>query len=434
MRRSLSALGIFALFTSSLLASDGSPVQWPIPEHIPEIVIPSILVSTHWLAEALKDEEVVLLDLRGSSVAEAGRLPGALVLNLRDMAIPIDLAPLRTRLGILGLTGSETVVLYGQGNDFQEIGRAFWLFSAAGFDNIRILDGGIDAWKSEGRTVSATGPVSYPRTFTSASASNSVVVTQDWLRDHFGRHGVELLDLRGTRHPHPTDSGGRSSDGSIPGSLPYSFMPDFEDDGKWPNPTSVREHLGKLGPRPGDFVDLASTFVLYGHDSADPQLGIAYLLLRIAGIEARVFAAGFESWQKGEAVVRELDSAAVAALLIAENPRLGRDLRPKGLIVLDLREARDYSIMGHLPGAYNLPYRPAGMGELFEAIVGYYWHDLPRTSAPIILYCYGVNCVRSRKSAIVIARRGFKNILVYHRSPFEWEADGYPLFESPLED
>jgi len=161
--------------------------------------------------------------------------------------------------------------------------------------------------------------------------------------------------------------------GHIPGSLPYDFTPDVADAAGWPDPAAVRERLGKLGPRPGNPVNLFATFVVYGESASRSQVGLAYLLLRLAGIDVRVFPEGFERWRQSEATVREITAAELRSLLEEENPSLAQDQRPKQLILIDLREVRDYCRLGHLPGAYNLPFREAGLGELYETVVWRYW-------------------------------------------------------------
>jgi rhodanese-related sulfurtransferase len=174
-----------------------------------------------------------------------------------------------------------------------------------------------------------------------------------------------------------------------------------------------------------------ATFVLYGDDARDPRIGLGYLILSLAGFDVRVFAAGWAGWTEGgeRQVVQVPSAREVAALLARENPGLGRDAPPHGLILLDLRESGDFAI-GHLPGARSLPFDRFPTG--FEKSVQDGWPDANRAAIPLLLYCYGVDCVRSRKAAAAAAHLGFRHVLWFRGGVREWRQAGYPLAESPV--
>jgi rhodanese-related sulfurtransferase len=193
----------------------------------------------------------------------------------------------------------------------------------------------------------------------------------------------------------------------------------------------VRRRLASFGPRPGDPVSLESTFVLYANDADDPRLGLGYLLFTLAGLDVRVFPGGWQEWRAEAArpVVRVISAAELAGRLRRGGPGLAADRPPRDLILLDLREPRDFAI-GHLPGALSLPFVhfPAD----FEKTVEAGWPGADRASIPLVLYCYGTDCVRSRKAGAQAARKGFRDLLWFRGGIREWRDAGYPLFDSPL--
>jgi rhodanese-related sulfurtransferase len=123
-----------------------------------------------------------------------------------------------------------------------------------------------------------------------------------------------------------------------------------------------------------------------------------------------------------------LSAREVAGLLARQNPGLKRDEPPRGLALLDLREAGDF-VIGHLPGARNFPFRPDSAG--LETSIRQGWPGADPTTLPLVLYCYGVECVRSRKAGAMAARSGFRHVLWFRGGIREWRKAGYPLPESP---
>jgi rhodanese-related sulfurtransferase len=219
--------------------------------------------------------------------------------------------------------------------------------------------------------------------------------------------------------------------GHIPYSLPFDPRALLTADGGWPDPDAIRRYFASFGPRPGDPVRLDSTFVLYGEDASDPRPDLGYLLLNLAGLDVRVFPGGWKEWKADGArpVVRVVSAADLAVRLRRENPGLALDRPPHGLILFDLREPRDFAI-GHLPGALSLPF--LHFPEEFGKAVAAGWPGADRATMPLVLYCYGIDCVRSRKAGAQAASLGFRDVLWFRGGVEEWRQAGYPLLDSPL--
>ncbi len=122
------------------------------------------LVSTGWLKDRLKSDEIVVLDLR-TAIAKSGRddylknhIPGAIWSNYpgawrtdRDGVTGVvpSVEKLEAYLSELGVSEEKTVVLVpaGKGStDFGVATRIYWTLKYLGHDNVSILDGGWKAW------------------------------------------------------------------------------------------------------------------------------------------------------------------------------------------------------------------------------------------------------------------------------------------------
>jgi thiosulfate/3-mercaptopyruvate sulfurtransferase len=116
---------------------------------------PEVLVSTDWVAEHLDDPAVKIVEIDVDTQAYAtGHVPGAVGFNWqtqlqdqlrRDVLSQEDFERL---LGAAGITPDDTVVLYGDNNNwFAAYG--FWLFKLYGHPDVRLMDGGRVKWLNE---------------------------------------------------------------------------------------------------------------------------------------------------------------------------------------------------------------------------------------------------------------------------------------------
>src|SRR6201995_515816 len=101
---------------------------------------------------------------------EAGHVPGADFLDLqgefsdnstklRFMMPPT--AQLEAAFGRHGVGNDSFVVLYSIGTMMWAT-RLWWMLKSLGFDNVAVLDGGLDKWKAEGRALESGAAKGYP--------------------------------------------------------------------------------------------------------------------------------------------------------------------------------------------------------------------------------------------------------------------------------
>jgi thiosulfate/3-mercaptopyruvate sulfurtransferase len=130
------------------------------------------LVSTEWLA-ANKDLPglVVVESDEDVLLYETGHIPGAVKIDwhtdlndpvTRDYVDGEGFAKLLSRSGI---SRDTTVVIYGDKSNWWA-SYALWVFKLFGHEDVRLLDGGRDAWIAEGRELTrettSVAPTDYP--------------------------------------------------------------------------------------------------------------------------------------------------------------------------------------------------------------------------------------------------------------------------------
>jgi thiosulfate/3-mercaptopyruvate sulfurtransferase len=116
---------------------------------------PEVLVSTDWVQENLGKPGVRLIEVDVDTKAyDAGHVPGAVALNwetqLQDQVSRdiLSKAQFEALLGAAGVNRSDTVVLYGDNNNWFAA-YAFWLFKISGHEDVRLMNGGRVKWLNE---------------------------------------------------------------------------------------------------------------------------------------------------------------------------------------------------------------------------------------------------------------------------------------------
>jgi thiosulfate/3-mercaptopyruvate sulfurtransferase len=372
---------------------------------------PGILLLLLTLAHPAPDLLIRPQEVGKSVVVDAGRL------EIAPRCVSQGVACVQQALGRAGFDGTEKVVVAGE--DGAAVGWAFWLLEWAGFQNVKVLDG---RWPGKVRKRWRA------RRFV-GKASESAAAGMDWVRGRMGEKGVEMLDLRdaGIWMETGYEAPPRYAAGHVPHALPFDFQRWSPKEGRWSTASGdAWETLKKLGPRPVTPVDPEAEFVLYGESPEDRRPVLGYLLLRLAGVPVRVFPGGFQEWSQEPAnpVERIVDALEVQSLLAAEDPELRGERVARTVAVLDLRETWDWQA-GHIPGSHCLPAYDPRISH--EKSVAERWPEARSARMPVVLYCYGRGCIRSREVAVKLARAGFTNLLWFREGLEGWRAAGLPV-------
>jgi thiosulfate/3-mercaptopyruvate sulfurtransferase len=133
---------------------------------------PEILVDTQWLEQHLDDPSIRIVESNEDVLLyDTGHIPNAVHIDwrsdlqddeIRDYISPEKFATLCSRQGI---TPETTCVFYGDKSNWWAT-YALWAFRLFGHTKVKLLNGGRDKWKAEGRALTKEKPVvlvtSYP--------------------------------------------------------------------------------------------------------------------------------------------------------------------------------------------------------------------------------------------------------------------------------
>ena len=255
----------------------------------------SPMVSAEWLSQNLNDPNLVVVHVASNRREyNTGHIPGArmwwtgaLMPSNPDLTSELPpLAQLDSIIESLGISDNSKVVVY-TAQLGPTAGRAFLTFDYVGFGNrVAVLDGGFNAWKERGLTVSTDVPTVKRGKFT-PRVNQSVVVTGDFVKDNLEKPGLKILDARAANF-YNGEGGGQPRPGRIPsaGNVPFTSVVD--EKGMLKSREAIAQLLADAGVKPGDRI------VTYCH--IGQQGSLLYLASRVAGYQASLYDGSFEDW------------------------------------------------------------------------------------------------------------------------------------------
>jgi thiosulfate/3-mercaptopyruvate sulfurtransferase len=202
---------------------------------------PDAIVSTHWLAENLKDPSLRIFDctvyllagdanspykvLSGRADYESGHIPGAAFADLQDdlsnqetelrFTMP-DPATSAEQFAALGVGNDTRVVLYSRGN-LQWATRIWWMLRSIGFDNAAVLDGGWERWEADNLPTETTSNTYPPAQLTAKPRAGLFCSKDEVLAAGKNNSATVINALSAELHAGHSPRYGRP--GRIPGSV-----------------------------------------------------------------------------------------------------------------------------------------------------------------------------------------------------------------------
>ena len=221
------------------------------------------LKSTEWLAAQIGKPNVVVVDgsyylstQKRDAKAEylAAHLPGAVFFDINAISdTSTDLPHMLpgpdqfgAAVGALGIAETDTTVVY-DGSGLYSAPRVWWTFHIFGAKNVFILDGGLPAWKAEGRPLEAGQVKPAPKSFKAEMNTGAVAMVAD-VQMALNDDKTQVVDARATgrfagKEPEPR-AGLRS--GHMPGALNEPFT-EIVENGRLVSAAKIAQVFAKHG-------------------------------------------------------------------------------------------------------------------------------------------------------------------------------------------
>ncbi|WP_309647830.1 sulfurtransferase [Nocardioides sp.] len=258
------------------------------------------LISARELSELLAAQQpVTLLDVRyrmGSTTgaedhAEA-HLPGAVYVDLdTDLAAPAgeggrhplpDPGVFGEAMRRAGVHLDRPVVVYDDWSA-HAAGRAWWLLRFHGHPDVRVLDGGLAAWRAEGGALESGAVEARPGDFACSGEQGMPVVDADGVLDV-----AVLVDARAAERYRGETEPVDPVAGHVPGAVNVPTSRNLTDDGRFRSPEELRVLYADVGAVPGaDVAAYCGSGVTATHD---------LLALEVAGVRAALYPGSWSGW------------------------------------------------------------------------------------------------------------------------------------------
>jgi thiosulfate/3-mercaptopyruvate sulfurtransferase len=215
-----------------------------------------ILVGAEWLQTHLDDPRVRIVDCDLPDAYRRAHIPGAVnpadhyykdPADKRFIAPPDQFAQM---MAALGIANDTEVVGYDQ-SGLRLAARLWWSLQYYGHKEVRILDGGWDAWLASGRPATTETTKVPQANFLPAPADESIRAGAEYVVQALSDPGKVVLDVRSRAEWEGKDSRGNQRAGHMPGAIHREWLANLSPDQQHFRPAGeLRSELEALGVTP----------------------------------------------------------------------------------------------------------------------------------------------------------------------------------------
>jgi len=212
----------------------------------------TLLTTAQELQRKIGSANLCIIDTRPAEDYARGHIPGATHFDLFGLSL-VDTtnAPLKAFMFMIhhvlelrGVSESKEVVFYGSNSDMRAA-RGVWFLEYYGHPNVKMLDGGIDAWKAAAGAITTDAVAPKGATFRIAERRD-VLATVDDVRQSLNKKDIAILDTR-SEGEHLGTLVRAARGGAIPGSIHIEWTDNLDADGKFKSNEQLKAMYDKAG-------------------------------------------------------------------------------------------------------------------------------------------------------------------------------------------
>src|ERR1041384_2780760 len=240
----------------------------------------TLLTTVEELRQKLGGPDLCIIDVRPAEDYANGHIPGATHFDLFGLSlIDTSAAPLKSFMFMIhhvlelrGVSETKQVVFY-EANSGMRAARGVWFLEYYGHPNVKMLDGGFDAWKAA--------------TFKGARRRDVLATADDVLRS-LSKKEIAILDTR-SRGEFLGTHIRAARGGAIPGAIHIEWTDNIAADGKFKPNAELQAMYEKAGITPDKEV---VSYCQGGYRAAH-----SYVALRLLGFpRVRNYIGSWKEW------------------------------------------------------------------------------------------------------------------------------------------
>ncbi len=268
---------------------------------------PQLLASPEEVKERLGDESQLVIDVRSTADYVRGHIPGAVHFDIYGISLndtrPEPLSAFMWMVSYLlahrGVAYDKSVVFYQENSGFKSA-RGFWFLEYFGLQEVRVLDGGFNAWTAKSFPVSHDPVDPKPTQFASEHPIADRIASADDILSRMGDPNVCILDTR-SDDEYAGKMVRAKRGGAIPGAIHIEWTNNLDEQGCYKSASELKAMYEDRG------ITSEKHIIPYcqgGYRSAH-----TYLALRLIGYpNVRNYVGSWKEWGDMEELPIEVPS------------------------------------------------------------------------------------------------------------------------------
>jgi thiosulfate/3-mercaptopyruvate sulfurtransferase len=253
-----------------------------------------LLTTPAELQKKLDSPDLCLVDVRPAEQFAQGHIPGAVHFDLFGLSlVDTSEAPLRAFMHMIhhvlelrGVSETKEVVFY-EANSGMRAARGLWFLEYFGHPNVRILDGGIDAWKVANGPITTEAAAPKAATF-KTTERREVLATVDDVLKSLHKKEFSILDTR-SKGEYLGTHVRAARGGAIPGAIHIEWTDNLDASGKFKSNAELKAMYDNAGITPDKEV---LSYCQGGYRAAH-----SYVALRLLGFpKVRNYIGSWKEW------------------------------------------------------------------------------------------------------------------------------------------
>ncbi|MEJ2006421.1 MAG: sulfurtransferase, partial [Cyclobacteriaceae bacterium] len=255
-------------------------------------VVAQDVISAKDAAALINNDNVTFVSARTPADYAKVHIPGAVNIDhkalYRENSMLDDPSKIASILGENGIANTDDIIIYDDGS-MKYSGRLYWIMTYMGAAKVRVIDGGMKAWRMARKPVTKN-PTNISATTFTPKINSSVLASMNQVQKAVNSSSAVIVDVRSSDEFNGKAPTALRS-GHIPSAINLEYTNVLNPDGTLKDIAALKAIFTKAGITPDKEV------ILYCESSV--RAGIVFLALK-SGLDypkVRVYDGAYLEWQ-----------------------------------------------------------------------------------------------------------------------------------------